>query len=187
MRTSRIVPTGTIREFGSEEIIVSKTDLKGIIRYTNEVFSRVAGYSREELIGSPHSLIRHPDMPGGVFRYLWQRIESGHEVFALVKNLCKDGAGYWVLAHVTPSFDRAGHIVGYHSNRRRPEHGWISAIEPLYARMRAIESGHQRPAVAAEASLEALGRELADLQTTYDAYIWQLIRHRDNGVRAVTA
>lgn len=106
MRTSRVVPTGAIREFGTEEIIVSKTDVKGIINYTNEVFSRVSGYSREELMGSPHSLIRHPDMPGGVFRYLWQTIESGREVFALVKNLCKNGDAYWVLAHVTPSYDR---------------------------------------------------------------------------------
>ncbi|MBL8932464.1 MAG: PAS domain S-box protein [Kineosporiaceae bacterium] len=176
MRALRSAPTGATRDFDPEEIIVSKTDPKGIITYTNDVFLRVSGYTREELIGAPHNIIRHPDMPRGVYRLLWQELTAGREVFALVENLCRDGASYWVLAHVTPSRDAGGRVVGYHSNRRRPDPEWITAIRPVYARMRAVEQGHPRPAEAARASLESLEGELAQSGTTYDAFIWGVIR-----------
>ena len=95
-------PTGRERTFGPDELIVSKTDLKGRMTYANDVFLRISGYDLDELIGQPHSLIRHPEMPRGLFRLLWQRISTGHEVFAFINNLAKTGDHYWVLAHVTP-------------------------------------------------------------------------------------
>ncbi|MFC7575365.1 PAS domain-containing protein [Klenkia terrae] len=113
-------PTGVERSFGADELIVSKTDRRGVITYANDVFLRVGAYSLDEVIGQPHNLIRHPEMPRAVFHLLWDTISRGHELFAYINNLAADGAHYWVLAHVTPSVDERGTIVGYHSNRRRP-------------------------------------------------------------------
>ncbi len=118
---THIVPTGIERHFGEDEIIVSKTDLQGKITYANDVFIRVSGYSEEELIGAPHSLIRHPDMPRAVFKLLWDTLAAGEEIFAYVNNLAASGDNYWVFAHVTPSLGADGKVIGYHSNRRVPE------------------------------------------------------------------
>ena len=107
--------SGVERKFGTDEIIVSKTNPKGHIIYGNEVFLRLAGYSEKEMLGQPHSIIRHPAMPRCVFKLLWDTIESGKEIFAYVLNRAKNGDHYWVLAHVTPTFDDAGRIVSYHS------------------------------------------------------------------------
>jgi len=113
---------GTEVIIGDNEIIVSKTNLKGRITYVNDVFRRVSGFSEEELLSEPHSIVRHPDMPRCIFKLLWQRLGAGEEVFAYVKNRCKNGDYYWVFAHVTPSRGLNGQKVGYHSSRRtRPE------------------------------------------------------------------
>ena len=119
--TRAIRPTGVENLLGEEELIVSKTDLKGRITYANDVFIRMAKYSWKELMGAPHSLIRHPEMPRSVFKLLWDTLQSRQEIFAYVVNLAKDGGHYWVFAHVTPTFDERGNIVGYHSNRRKPD------------------------------------------------------------------
>ena len=121
MRVSHVRPTGVERTFGEDEIIVSKTDAKGIIRYANGVFLRVSGYEEADVLGQPHNIIRHPEMPRCIFRLLWDTIASGEEIFAYVLNLAADGAHYWVFAHVTPSFGPRGEIIGYHSNRRLPD------------------------------------------------------------------
>ena len=112
-------PTGVARPFEEEEIIVSKTDLKGRITYANDVFVRISQYPLRELMGAPHSLIRHPNMPRCVFKLLWDTIEAKKEIFAYVLNLAKSGDHYWVFAHVTPSFDGNNNIIGYHSSRRK--------------------------------------------------------------------
>ena len=105
MARPTVAPTGRERVFGEDEIIVSKTDLQGRITYANSVFLRVAGYAEEDVLGQPHSMIRHPGMPRAVFKLLWETIAGGREIFAYVKNLARDGDHYWVFAHVTPSFD----------------------------------------------------------------------------------
>ena len=144
MREHRAVrPTRTERSIGREEVIVSKTDTKGLITYANTVFCRIAGFSLEELIGAPHNLIRHPDMPRCVFKFLWNRISEGHEVFAYVKNMARNGDFYWVLAHVTPTYGPQGEIIGYHSNRRYPEPACVAAVEPVYAQLRSLEQGDE--------------------------------------------
>ncbi|MFN8193464.1 MAG: methyl-accepting chemotaxis protein [Nocardioidaceae bacterium] len=132
MTTTKARPTGVERTFGADEIIVSKTDLQGRLTYTNDVFIRVSAYDEHDLMGQPHNIIRHPDMPGGVFKLLWDTIGPGSEIFAYVLNLADDGAHYWVLAHVTPSRDTSGAVVGYHSNRRLPSPAAIREVEPLY-------------------------------------------------------
>lgn len=128
----RPAPTQVEKSFKEDEIIVSKTDTKGIITYGNQIFIELSGYAEKELLGKPHSIIRHPDMPRIVFKLLWDTLFERKEIFAYVKNLSKDGAYYWVFANVTPSFDALGKVIGYHSVRRKPSKEALAAIEPIY-------------------------------------------------------
>jgi PAS domain S-box-containing protein len=171
---TRVVPSGHERLFGAEEIIVSKTDLQGKLLYTNDVFLRVSGYEEHELLGAPHSVIRHPDMPRAIFKLLWESIESGREIFAYVNNLASDGDNYWVLAHVTPSFDKEGRIVGYHSNRRLPDRSALAKIEPLYQSLRAIERQHDDRKDGLVASTARLEGILASAGMSYHEWVWTL-------------
>src|SRR5579871_768605 len=134
--------TGLERRFPDDEIIVSKTDPRGRLTYVNDVFLQVSGFTEDELIGQPHSIIRHPEMPRCIFKLLWDTIASGQELFAYVNNQAKNGDNYWVFAHVTPTVDRAGTIVGYHSNRRSPKAKAIEQIKPLYTALLAEEQRH---------------------------------------------
>jgi len=118
------------------ETLVSTTDLKGRILYCNPMFIAVSGYSREELLGQPHNLIRHPDMPEEAFRDMWETIAQGHPWSAGVKNRRKDGSYYWVMANVTPLMD-GDKPVGYMSVRTEASRAQIQASEALYATMRA--------------------------------------------------
>lgn len=129
-----VTPTNVEVFFDPGDIIVSKTDVKGRITYANRVFCSIAGYREEELLGQPHNLIRHPDMPRAVFKLLWDTLLAGEEIFAYVKNMTKKGDHYWVFAHATPSYGRDGQVIGFHSNRRSPNREIIeNVIAPLYA------------------------------------------------------
>lgn len=174
VRQSDIRPTGQERTFGRDEIIVTKTDPQGRIIYANDVFLRVSAYPEHEMVGQPHSMIRHPDMPRAVFKLLWDTLKDGREIFAYVVNLAGDGAHYWVLAHVTPSVDASGAIVGYHSNRRVPSPRAMDEIQPLYRRILQAESMHSRPAEAIAAGTALLDEVLAGAGKTYDEYVWTL-------------
>ncbi|WP_345992205.1 PAS domain-containing protein [Sulfurimonas sp. HSL-1716] len=121
--------------FDKNEIIVSKTDTKGKITYGNELFLKLAGYSEKELLGAPHNIIRHPDMPKIVFKLLWDTVHKGKEVYAYVVNKAKNGDYYWVFANVTPSYDAAGKIIGYHSVRRKPSKKAVDIVKPLYRQL----------------------------------------------------
>ena len=129
---SKIIPLNIEKSFNDNEIIVSKTDLKGNITYGNALFIKMSGYEERELLGTPHNVIRHPDMPKAVFKLLWNTIKNKKEVFAYVKNLAKDGSYYWVLANVTASCDLDGKIIGYYSVRRKPKKKSIELISNLY-------------------------------------------------------
>ncbi|MCI2240506.1 PAS domain-containing protein [Paenibacillus sp. TRM 82003] len=174
-RRVAVRPTGRERTFGADELIVSKTDTRGVITYANDVFCRVGAYELHEVVGQPHNLIRHPAMPRAVFKLLWDTVSSGRELFAYVNNLAADGANYWVLAHVTPSFGPGGKIVGYHSNRRRPARAGVEAVQPLYRELLAEESRAGSGRAAAEAGAALLGRHLAERGVDYDEFIWSLI------------
>ncbi len=160
--------------FADHEIIVSKTDTRGVITYANNIFLRIAGYTREEVMGKPHNMIRHPDMPRCVFKLLWERLREGKEIFAYVVNATKHGDYYWVFAHVTPTFDEAGKIIGYHSNRRCPRRSAIDAVIPLYAQLRAVEAAAATPQEAVAASTAALTQLLQDKNITYDQFVLSL-------------
>lgn len=122
-----------------ETLITSKTDLKGCITYANYDFIKYAGYTLEQLIGKPHNMVRHEDMPKTVFKYLWDYIKEGKEIFAFVKNKSKNGDFYWVFANATPSKNISGEIVGYYSVRRKPNELAIKNIEELYSKLLEIE------------------------------------------------
>jgi len=171
---ARPTPTGRERRLGENELIVSKTDLAGRITYCNRVFVRLAGYSEAELLGAPHSVVRHPDMPRCVFQLLWDTLKSGREIFAYVDNLSKNGDHYWVLAHVTPSFDDSGAVVGYHSNRRAPERAAIDAASALYRELLDEERKHSGPREAIAASTKLLTSTLQRAGLTYDQWVFAL-------------
>jgi PAS domain S-box-containing protein len=167
--------TGVERTFGDEEIIVTKTDTRGRITYANDVFLRLAGYSEDEVLGRAHNLIRHPAMPKSVFKLLWDTIESGREIFAYVVNRSKNGDHYWVFAHVTPTFDANGTIIGYHSNRRSPERKAIQAIEPIYAALLEIESRHGSDWRAGmDAAVAHLMMTLDSVGKPYDEFVFSI-------------
>lgn len=139
--TSRMVIT-TDREthFPVGELIVSQTDTDGRITMCNEAFVRMSGYTREELMGAPHSILRHPDMPRAAFADLWQTVSSGKRWTGYVKNLRKDGGYYWVFATVIPKL-RGGQVVGHTSVRREPSRNKVAEAEVLYRTMRADQEG----------------------------------------------
>ncbi len=174
MKATKVAPTGVERTFGEDELIVTKTDPRGIITYANDVFLRISALTEEEAIGQPHSLIRHPDMPRAVFKLLWDTLKNKQELFAYVVNLASDGAHYWVLAHVTPSFDRNCQLSGYHSSRRVPDRAAVDAAAELYARLRAEERRHSSSPAALDASWEMLQGILRERGQTYDQYVWEL-------------
>jgi len=122
-------------EMKENDFIVSKTDIKGRITYANEIFMTMAEYTETELLGKPHNIIRHPDMPKAVFKLLWDRIQNKEEIFAYVINKTKNGNSYWVFANVTASVDNNGNIIGYYSVRRRPKASALELIAPLYQKM----------------------------------------------------
>lgn len=174
MRTSTVLPTGLERRFDVEDIIVTKTDPRGVITYANDVFLCISAYRREQVIGRPHNIIRHPDMPRCIFKLLWDTLGAGREIFAYIVNLAGDGAHYWVLAHVTPSYDRSGRVIGYHSNRRAPDPAAVRGVVPVYAQLREVEQRYQVPADGLAASTELLHGLLADRGLTYDEFAWDL-------------
>lgn len=156
--------------FPSDQIIVSKTDLKGNITYGNILFISMSGYSEQELLGKPHNIIRHPDMPKAVFKLLWDSIAAKKEIFAYVKNRTKNGDYYWVSTNVTPSVDDKGNIIGYYSVRRAPSRNAISIIEPIYKKMREAEKTG-----GVSAGFKVLNDILEASNTQYDRFIGQLI------------
>jgi PAS domain S-box-containing protein len=156
-----------------DDFIVSKADLKGRITYSNKVFAEYSGFTESEFMGKQHNIVRHPDMPRCVFKLLWQHIESGQEIFAYVKNLCKDGSFYWVLANVTPSRDDQGRVVGYYSVRRKPNPKAMSVVVPLYKQLLQIEqNAGSREAIPA--SLTYLQNLLKEKGVSYERFILDL-------------
>jgi len=128
-----------IKEMLENDFIVSKTNLKGHITYCNRIFMDMAEYTEEELLGKPHNIIRHPDMPTAVFKYLWDTIPTKQEVFAYVVNKTKLGNSYWVFANITATLDTNGNIIDYYSVRRRPNPKALDVIIPLYKKMLEVE------------------------------------------------
>ncbi len=167
-------PTQHEKVLGEDDFIVSKTDPKGVITYGNRTFIGMSGYSERELLGSPHSILRHPDMPRAVFKLLWDTIQSKQEISAYVKNLAKDGSFYWVFANVTPSFDRHGNLTGYYSVRRKPRSEAIQAVESLYRAMLEAERRAGDGQAGMKASTAILHQHLEQKGVSYEEFIFGL-------------
>lgn len=167
-------PTQHERILGEDDFIVSKTDLKGIITYGNRIFIEISGYSEEELLGAPHNILRHPDMPRVVFKLLWDTIQAKRELCAYVKNLAKDGSFYWVWANISPSFDSSGNLIGYYSVRRKPRPEAIQAITGLYRTLLEAErkAGDGQPGM--KASLALLNQTLEQKGMGYEEFVFGL-------------
>ena len=138
-----IYQDGTMREvlikneevpFPDGKLIVSRTDLTGVITHCNQSFVEMSGYEYDELIGRPHHILRHPDMPATAFQDLWDTIQQGKQWNGYVKNLRKDGRFYWVYATVIPNI-REGKIAGYTSVRRKPSRTKVLECTQLYAQL----------------------------------------------------
>lgn len=119
--------------------IVSKTDIYGTILYANDVFSKTCEYSTIELIGEPHNIIRHPDMPKVAFKALWNALKKGENFHAIVKNLTRTGRYYWVITDFTIDKDDEGKVVGYTARRKAVPDGVVKKIEPVYKTLLDIE------------------------------------------------
>ena len=166
MKKPNVTPNNHEIVLKDDRLIVSKTDLKGRITYMNAYFVEVSRYHELELLGQPHNMIRHPDMPRAIFKLLWDTIQSGNEINAYVKNLAKDGSYYWVLANVTPSFDKNKNIIGYFSVRRKPTPQALAFIKDLYAKMLQIEKTSSM-----EASLAYLNDLVKEKGLSYEEFI----------------
>lgn len=159
MITPRVTPIDQPRPFADHELFFSLTDRRGLIRYGNEVFTRVAGYTEQEMLGKPHNLIRHPDVPRSVFQLFWNYLEAGKTIAAYVKNLAADGRYYWVLAVATPCEG------GYVSVRLKPNGPLFDAARAAYAETLKLETtleAEQGKTYAIEQSLEHLSGLIAD-------------------------
>ena len=138
---SRIIyDTGIERPYPDGKLIVSRPDLAGNITHVNDAFVEISGYDIDELIGKPHYILRHPDMPKAAYKDLWSTAEAGQKWHGYVKNLCKDGSHYWVYATVVPNV-RRGETVGYTSVRRKPSRSKIADATTQYAQMKQDEEG----------------------------------------------
>lgn len=171
----RIVPTQHERRFDADEFIVTKTDLKGRITYANRVFMRMSDYAEESLLGVQHNIVRHPDMPRGAFKHLWDTIQTGREWFGFVKNMAANGDFYWVFANVTVDYHN-DQKIGYYSVRRQAPQKAVDVIASLYAEMSRIEQA-AGPAKACEASLAWLDQQLAAKGVSYEQMMLDLF-HR---------
>ncbi len=137
----------TERQVQEGAFLVSMTDARGVITYANEEFIRLSGFSSSELVGQPHNIVRHPDMPPVIFKGLWDTIQAGKPWYGIVKNRCKDGSFYWVDASVTPMYE-GGKLTGYVSIRSKPSRSQIRAAEHLYRGLnqgRSLASLTRRP------------------------------------------
>ena len=149
----------------NEEIILqnniyieSDTDLKGVITYVNDYFAEISRYTKEELIGQPHSIVRHPDMPKILFKILWDRIQSGQNFIAAVKNLAKDGRYYWVFTDFEVIKNENNENVGYKASRKKISKHVTDFLDKIYKKLVEIEK---------EAGIEASEKYLTDFLTSH--------------------
>lgn len=165
-----IKPTNVEVPVTDEDVIVSKTDTSGHITYVNRAFMRISNYAERDVLGKQHNVVRHPDMPRGVYRLMWETLKAEREFFGLVKNLTADGHFYWVFANVTADRDARGQLVGYFSVRRHAPATAVRAATDLYGQMLKIER-ESSAAEAPMASVQFLRRMLDERKTTYDRFV----------------
>ena len=153
---SRPEPTNVENIVKSTDLIVSKADAEGNITYVNPIFMKISGYTQGDLLDKPHAILRHPDMPKVIFKYLWENLKEGRDVVAYVKNLCKDGSFYWVMATLKVAKNPDGSFRNYMSTRKSITDSAKETIISLYENLLEIEKSD-----GVEASEKALNAFLA--------------------------
>ncbi|MFA7521722.1 MAG: PAS domain-containing protein [Halothiobacillaceae bacterium] len=153
--------TGRERELLGSEIISTRTDERGVIKFINPTFTQVTGLTKDESLGQPHSLIRHPDVPRAVYSLLWSQIkEQRAQFFAVTKNVCKNGDHYWTIGYFQPELDPDGEIKGFRSTRQGLREPRLKAeFDQVYRQVREEELRHPRPKQVM-AGLKALNKWL---------------------------
>ncbi|WP_264537585.1 PAS domain-containing protein [Flavobacterium sp. N1736] len=170
-RITRPTPSDREVDWNKTKVLLSKTDTKGTILYANEAFIDVSGYDEFELIGQPHNVIRHPDMPKVIFKFLWDSIKSNKNIHAIIKNMSKTGRYYWVITDFKIIADGDGEIVGFFGTRKSvPEEIIVKFIEPLYKKLIHIEE-----VSGIEASENYLIGFLEERKKTYMEYVDHLV------------
>ncbi len=144
------------RNIKSDHILVSKTDLEGVITYCNVNFMIYSGHNLEDLVGTKHISIKHPDMPNSIYRHLWKELRSINEVNCVLKNTNKAGESYWTYMNATPSFDSDSKHIGYLFVQRNVSDAAIAYFDGLYKEMCVAESQHSSDDVAMDASYQLL-------------------------------
>ena len=172
MSVMRPYPTGKEIKLSPNKYIVSKTDPRGNILYANDYFSEVSGYKEYELVGSPHNIVRHPDMPKAIFHLLWEHIQNGKNVSAVIKNMAKNGDHYWVVTDFEIRRNSiTNEITQYVAFRHTVSKKVLQEIEPLYAKMLEVER-----ADGMKASIDYLDNYLQFKHMNYNQYIEQLAK-----------
>jgi PAS domain S-box-containing protein len=161
-------------KLNKHKYIMSRTDINGNIEFGNDYFFEISGYTANELIGRSHNIIRHPDMPKVIFKLMWERLKQGKNIFAVVKNMAKDGRYYWV----TTKFEIKKHpvdntIVGYMAFRQAASPSAVETMENLYAELREIEESG-----GVEASEKYLIGYLDSKRKTYDEFVDDVIGNK---------
>jgi PAS domain S-box-containing protein len=170
---SILKPIATDKEIklNPKRMIVSKTDTTGKIIYGNDYFCEISGYKESELISSPHSILRHPDMPKAVFYLMWDYLKAGRNIMAVVKNMTKYGDYYWVTTDFDIKRDNLGNIKYYVAYRQAAPKQVVVEIERLYRKLLAIEKEHDM-----KASISYLEAFLEEKGMNYDQYIENLAK-----------
>jgi len=150
--------------------IMSKTDPKGVIEYANDYFMEISGYEEWELMGQPHNIIRHPDMPKTIFKLLWDKLNKGENIHAFVKNMAKDGRYYWVLTNFDFKKDNDGNIISIYAKRKAAPRNAIYEIEKLYYILKAIENKQDMTT-----ALNYFKGMLEEKNMTYDQFILNIL------------
>ncbi|QKJ22676.1 PAS domain-containing protein [Poseidonibacter lekithochrous] len=162
------INTGNEIEITEKDMIVSTTDKKGTIIYANDIFCDIAGYKRSEVIGQPHNMIRHPQMPKAIFKLLWNRVLNGEVIYAFVKNIARNGDYYWVKAYVKPIIVN-GEVVKITSYRKPLNSFAKDYITKLYNTLLEYEKTH-----SVDESLQFVQAYLKERNLTYDQFIDRL-------------
>ncbi|MBD3793824.1 MAG: PAS domain-containing protein [Campylobacterales bacterium] len=166
----RPIPIDREITFSQKKFIVSKTDLKGKILFVNKNLCDISGYTEEELIGTSHNILRHPDMPRAIFFLIWSNLLRGEPVSGVVKNLAKSGEYYWVIADFDVKKDPQGHIKSFTAFRRAAPQQVIDEVEELYDSMLKVEKKH-----GIEGSLSYFEAYLNERGMNYDEFLTDLV------------
>lgn len=175
-----IIPVDREVVWDKDLVLVSKTDKFGNIKYCNEVFVNVSGYEDHELVGKPHNIIRHPDMPAVIFKLLWANLKNGKDFHAVIKNMAKSGRYYWVITQFEIQTNTEGEIVNYVGRRKAIPTGVAERFETLYFKLKQIEN-----AVSVEAAEEYLYGFLDDKKMSYDQFLEAVIKEETEAEKSL--